>query len=77
MGCQQEIAKQLIKQKADYILVLKGNHSSMQSELEAWWHKSKHEGLTKSNYDKHTEISSGHGVLKQGLVSNYLLIKVG
>ena len=32
MGCQQEIAKQIIKQKADYILALKGNHSGMQSE---------------------------------------------
>jgi len=27
MGCQQEIVKQIIKQKADYMLALKGNHS--------------------------------------------------
>jgi len=27
MGCQSEIAKQIIKDKADYILALKGNHS--------------------------------------------------
>ena len=33
----------------------------MQSELEAWRHKNEREGLTKSNYDKHSEISSGHG----------------
>lgn len=39
MGCQKEIAKQIIEQKADYILALKGNHSGTQSELEAWWHK--------------------------------------
>ena len=39
MGCQREIAQQIIKQKADYILALKGNHSGMQVELEAWWHK--------------------------------------
>lgn len=26
MGCQQTIAKQIIKQKADYIWALKGNH---------------------------------------------------
>ncbi len=61
MGCQQEIAKQIIKQKADYILALKGNHSGMQRELEAWWHKSEREGLTSSNYDKDRKISSGHG----------------
>jgi predicted transposase YbfD/YdcC len=58
MGCQQEIAKQIIKQKADYILALKGNHSGMQSELEAWWHKSERECFTKSNYDEHIDISS-------------------
>ena len=81
MGCQQEIAKQIIKQKADYILALKGNHSGMQSELEAWWHKSEREGLTNSNYDKHTEISSGHGrietrVCKQLLIDKSWLDKI-
>lgn len=29
MGCQREIAKQLIKGKADYVLALKGNHSGL------------------------------------------------
>ena len=61
MGCQQEIAKQIINQKADYILALKGNHSGLQSELEAWWHKNEREGLTKQNHSEHTEINSGHG----------------
>ena len=60
-GCQQTIAKQIIKQKADYILALKGKHSGMEGELEAWWHKIQLEGITKINYDKHTEISSGYG----------------
>ena len=75
MGCQQEIAKQIIKQKADYILALKGNHSGMQSELEAWWHKSEREGLTKSNYDKHTEISSGHGRIETRTCQQLLIDK--
>ena len=61
MGCQQEIAKQIITQKADYILALKGNHSGMQGELEAWWHKCEREGLSANNYSEHTEIDSGHG----------------
>jgi predicted transposase YbfD/YdcC len=75
MGCQQEIAKQIIKKKADYILALKGNHSGMQSELEAWWHKSEREGLTKSNYDKHTEISSGHGRIETRTCQQLLIDK--
>ncbi|OED85863.1 ISAs1 family transposase [Vibrio breoganii] len=61
MGCQKEIAKQIIKQKADYILALKGNHSGMQGELEAWWHKCEREGLSDKNSDRHIEVSSGHG----------------
>ena len=61
MGCQKEIATQIIKQKGDYILALKGNHSGMQAELEAWWHKAFRETVTEDNYAEHTEIDSGHG----------------
>jgi len=61
MGCQEKIARQIIKQKADFILALKGNHSGMQAELEAWWHKVEREGISKENYDEHTAMSSGHG----------------
>jgi len=35
MGCQKAIVKQMIKQKADCVLALKGNHSGMQTKLEA------------------------------------------
>jgi hypothetical protein len=35
MGCQREIAQQIIQQKTDYILVLKDNRSGMQANLEA------------------------------------------
>lgn len=75
MGCQQEIAKQIIHQKADYILALKGNHSGMQSELEAWWHKSEREGLTEQNHSKHTEINSGHGRIETRTCQQLLIDK--
>ena len=61
MGRQKEIAKQIIEQKADYILALKDNHSGMQAELEAWWHKCQREGLPSDIYDEHRDISVGHG----------------
>lgn len=61
MGCQKEIAKQIIKEKADYVLALKGNHSGMKAELEAWWHKSMREGTTSNTYDELSEVSAGHG----------------
>lgn len=75
MGCQQEIAKQIIHQKADYILALKGNHSGMQSELEAWWHKNEREGLTEQNHSEHTEIDSGHGRIETRTCQQLLIDK--
>ena len=61
MGCQKDIAKQIVKGKADYVLALKGNHSGMKAELEAWWHKSMREGTTSETYDEYREVSAGHG----------------
>ncbi len=47
----------------------------MQSELEAWWHKNEREGLTNNNYDKHTEISSGHGRIETRTCQQLLIDK--
>jgi predicted transposase YbfD/YdcC len=75
MGCQKKIAEQIIKQKADYILALKGNHSGMQAELEAWWHKTQREGLSQKNYDEHTDIDSGHGRIERRTCQQMLVDK--
>jgi len=61
MGCQQDIAKQIIHSNADYILSLKGNHSGMQAELEAWWHKRIREGVSDDSWQSHEEVDTGHG----------------
>lgn len=60
MGCQKEIAKQVIHQNADYVLELKGNHSGLQAELEAWWHKCQREGFNKNNYDEFIDNDFNH-----------------
>jgi predicted transposase YbfD/YdcC len=75
MGCQKKIAEQIIKQKADYILALKGNHSGMQAELEAWWHKTQREGFSGDNYDEHTDIDSGHGRIETRTCKQILIDK--
>ena len=75
MGCQKAIAKQIVEQKAYYILALKGNHSGMQKELEAWWHKSQREGLTPDNYSGHTAIDSGHGRIETRTCQQLLINK--
>lgn len=75
MGCQQAIAKQIVIQKADYILALKGNHSGMQAELEAWWHKCEREGFTQDNSASYTETSSGHGRIETRVCHQLLIDK--
>lgn len=75
MGCQKEIAKQIIEQKADYLLALKGNHSGMQAELEAWWHKSHREGFTTNCYDECTITDCGHGRIETRACRQLLIDK--
>jgi predicted transposase YbfD/YdcC len=75
MGCQREIAQQIIKQKADYILALKGNHSGMQSELEAWWHKMEREGFSEEIFSQHSDINSGHGRIETRRCQQLLIDK--
>lgn len=61
MGCQSQIAKQIVSKNGDYVLALKGNHSGMQEELAAWWHKTEREGFSIDNYEQATDIDCGHG----------------
>lgn len=75
MGCQEKIAKQIIQQKADYILALKGNQSGMQAELEAWWHKVRREGFSDNNYAEHTQIDTGHGRIETRTCEQILINK--
>lgn len=75
MGCQKEIAKQIVKKNADYILALKGNQSGMQAELEAWWHKEQREGLNQKNHDVYTDVSSGHGRIETRRCEQLLINK--
>lgn len=69
MGCQKEIAKQIIKQKADYILALKGNHS------DAWWHKRQREGFSEQDYAEHAEVCAGHGRIERRTCQQLLVDK--
>jgi hypothetical protein len=37
MGCQKEIAAQIVKKEADYVLALKGNHGTAHKEVEEFF----------------------------------------
>ncbi len=54
MGCQKEIAKQIVNQKADYILSVKGNQGNLLQNIEDSFKYLKAESVTE-------ELDMGHG----------------
>jgi len=61
MGCQINIAKQIIKQKADYVLGLKGNQGLLHKDVKKHFQialKSSFKGFT---HDYYREVEKKHG----------------
>lgn len=59
MGCQKEIAAQIVAQEADYVLALKGNHSGLLEDVQELFAYA-----AETNYadcDYHKSIDKGHG----------------
>ena len=54
IGTQREIAEQIIKNKADYILALKSNHSYLKENVETIF-------KVQAPISEHTSIEKGHG----------------
>jgi predicted transposase YbfD/YdcC len=64
MGCQREIAAQIVDQGADYVLGLKGNQSSLHEEVEDYFTTARVAEFKNVKYDYHEEIDKGHGRLE-------------
>ena len=64
IGCQREIAKQIIDQEADYVLSLKGNQGKLHedvAEMFAYFEKIEFANIA---HDYHKTVSKGHGRLE-------------
>jgi len=71
MGCQKDIAKKIIEQKADYILQVKGNQKGLLEEIEDTF-------KILPIQTTHTELDMGHGrveIRKCDVISNLELIE--
>jgi predicted transposase YbfD/YdcC len=71
MGCQKDIAKKIIEQKADYILQVKGNQKGLLEEIEDTF-------KVLPIQTTHTELDMGHGrveIRKCDVISNLELIE--
>lgn len=61
MGCQKEIAGQIIDQQADYVLALKANQERLLEDVQAWfdWAQARQWRAVPHSY--HQTIDKGHG----------------
>lgn len=61
MGCQKEIAKQIVEQRGDYVLALKGNQGILHKEVELLFQKGKEDNYKDLAHDCHTTVDGEHG----------------
>jgi len=58
MGCQKNIVEKIVEKKADYVLALKGNHSTLLEEVTLSFNE-------KPSHDSHQTIDFGHGRIEE------------
>lgn len=61
MGCQKDIADQIIDQEAEYLLSLKGNQGNLHKEIRWFFEDSREDNFKGVNYDYYETIDGGHG----------------
>lgn len=61
MGCQKEIAAQIVEKKADYILALKGNQGSLHEEVRMYFETARHFNFKQIAHSYHQEVEGDHG----------------
>ena len=61
MGCQRGIAQKIVGKKADYILALKGNQSSLEEDVKVLVAEQKANGFKDSKISRHRTIDADHG----------------
>jgi predicted transposase YbfD/YdcC len=61
MGCQRDIAAQILAQKADYVLALKGNQGTLREDVELFVAEQKANGFKDTEISRHQTIDGDHG----------------
>ena len=61
MGCQKEIAKQIVNKNADYILALKGNQGALREDVELFAAEQKANGFKDTAVSQHETVDGDHG----------------
>lgn len=61
IGCQRGIAVKVIEKKADYVLALKGNQSSLREDVELFAAEQKANGFKDAKVSRHETVDGDHG----------------
>jgi predicted transposase YbfD/YdcC len=61
MGCQREIAKQIMDKGGNYIFALKGNQGSLREDVELFAAEQKANGFKDATVSHHETVDAGHG----------------
>ena len=61
MGCQRDIAQQIINQKADYVLALKGNQGSLREDVELFVAEQGAVGFKDAKISRDETVDGDHG----------------
>lgn len=64
MGCQTDIAKQIIEKDADYVLSLKGNQSHLHKDTQEMFQYFEKQQFTDIEHDYYRTVDSQHGRLE-------------
>jgi predicted transposase YbfD/YdcC len=61
MGCQRDIAHKIVEKKADYVLALKGNQSSLREDVEVLVAEQQANGFADTTISRDTTVDGDHG----------------
>jgi len=61
MGCQREIAAQILNKKADYVLALKGNQGTLREDVEVFAAEQKANGFKDTTVSRYQTVDGDHG----------------
>jgi predicted transposase YbfD/YdcC len=64
MGCQTEIAAQIVEQGADYVLALKGNQGTLYENASWLFTQLRQEGFQDADCDYHRTVDGDHGCIE-------------
>jgi predicted transposase YbfD/YdcC len=61
MGCQRDIAQNILDKKADYVLALKGNQGTLREDVEVFATEQKTNGFKDTEVSRHQTVDGDHG----------------